>query len=60
MYYSVQVKRNPFDVNNDHTFAEAYFQGCEKHYLTQEEAQVYFQSFDDWEQDLLEIDSFPF
>jgi hypothetical protein len=60
MYYSVQVKRNPFDANNDHTFVDAYFQGCEKHYLTEEQAQAYFQSFDDWEQDLLEIDSFPF
>ena len=60
MYYSVQVKRNPLDVDCDSTFAEAYFQGCEKSYLTQEQAQVYFQSFDDWEQGLLEIESFPF
>jgi hypothetical protein len=60
MYYSVRVKRNPLDADNDSSFAQDYFRGCEKHYLTQEEAQEYFQSFDDWEQDLLEIDSFPF
>ena len=60
MYYSVQVKRNLFGVDNDHTFAESYFQGCEKHYLSKEQADEYFQSFDDWEQDLLEIESFPF
>ena len=60
MYYSVRVKRNPFDADSDSSFAQDYFRGCEKHYLTQEEAQEYFQSFDDWEQDLLEIDSFPF
>jgi hypothetical protein len=60
MYYSVRVKRNPFDVDCDFSYAQNYFHGCEKHYLTQEEAQEYFQSFDDWEQDLLEIDSFPF
>ena len=60
MYYSVKVKRNPFDTNTDYTFAEAYFQGCDRHYMTEEEALKYFQSFEDWEQDLLEIDSFPF
>ena len=60
MYYSVRVKRNPFAVDCDHTFADTYFQGCEQSYLTEEEAQTYFQSFHKWEQDLLEIDSFPF
>ena len=60
MYYSVQVKRNPFDTETDYTFAEVYFQGCDKHYLTEQQAFAYFQSFEDWEQDLLEIDSFPF
>jgi hypothetical protein len=59
MYYSVQIKRNPFD-NTDYTFLEAYFQGCDRHYMTKEEATAYFHSFEDWEQDLLEIDSFPF
>jgi hypothetical protein len=63
MYYSVQIKRNPrnpFDIETDYTFVEAYFQGCDKHYLTEQQAIAYFHSFEDWEQDLLEIDSFPF
>ena len=60
MYYSVRIKRNPLDVDCDSTFAQDYFRGCEKHYLSEEEALTYFQSFEDWEQDLLEIDSIPF
>ena len=60
MYYSVQIKRNPFDEATDYTLIEAYFQGCDKHYMTEEQALEYFQSFEDWEQDLLKIDSFPF
>jgi hypothetical protein len=50
----------PFALECDYTFAEAYFQGCEKDYMTREEALEYFQSFDDWEQDFLVIDSIPF
>ena len=60
MYYSVQIKRNPFAVDCDYTYAEAYFQGCEKGYMKQDEALEYFQSFEDWEQELLMIDSIPF
>jgi len=51
MYYSVQIKRNPFAVDCDYTFADTYFQGCEK---------VFDQSFEDWEQDLLTVDYHPF
>lgn len=59
MFYSVQIKRNPFE-QEDHTFAEAYFQGCERTFENEQEAVDYFQSFEDWEQDLLVIDSLPF
>ena len=59
MYYSVQIKRNPFD-GHASTSIEAYFQGCDKHYMTKEEAEEYLASFEDWEQDLLVIDEFPF
>ena len=59
MYYSVQIKRNPFE-GHDYTFEEAYFQGCDRHYMTKEEAEEYFASFEDWEQDMLVIDEFPF
>lgn len=57
--YFVQVKRNPFE-DSDNTFAEAYFQGCEKSFEKEEEAIEYFQSFEDWEQDMLVIDELPF
>jgi len=57
--FSVQIKRNPFK-QEDHTFADTYFQGCEKSFDTREEALDYFQSFEDWEQDLLVIEEFPF
>jgi hypothetical protein len=59
MYYSVQVKRNPFD-GHDYTLIEAYFQGCDRHYMAKEEAEEYLASFEDWEQDLLVIDEYPF
>jgi hypothetical protein len=60
MYYSVQVKRNPFAVYTDYTFEDTYFQGCEKVFDTEQEALEYFQSFEDWEQDLLVVDYHPF
>ena len=60
MYYSVQVKRNPFAVDTDYTFADTYFQGCEKVFDTEQEAEQYFQSFEDWEQHLLVVDFHPF
>jgi len=60
MYYSVQVKRNPFAVDCDYTFEDAYFQGSEKVFDTEQEALDYFHSFDDWEQDLLVVDYHPF
>ena len=60
MYYSVQIKRNPFAINADYTFEDAYFQGSEKVFNTEQEALDYFQSFDDWEQDLLTVDYHPF
>jgi len=37
-----------------------YFQGLDKCFDTEEQAQAYVQTFEDWEQDLLEIDLFPF
>ena len=60
MYYSVQVKRNPFAAYCDYTFEDVYFQGSEKVFDTEQEALDYFQSFEDWEQDLLTVDYHPF
>jgi hypothetical protein len=60
MTYSVQIKRNPFAIDIDHTFADTYFQGCEKVFDTEQEALDYLQSFEDWEQDLLVVDYHPF
>lgn len=60
MTYFVQVKRNPFATDTDYTFADTYFQGCEQSFTTEQEATDYIQSFEDWEQDLLEIDFNPF
>ena len=60
MYYSVQVKRNPFAAYCDYTFEDTYFQGCEKVFDTEQQALDYFQSFEDWEQDLLTVDYHPF
>ncbi len=59
MVYSVQVKRNYSDYA-DYTSIDAYFQGSERSFDTKEQAIQYFQSFEDWEQDLLVIEVFPF
>jgi len=59
MNYLVVVKHT-FNESEDHTFEDAYFQGCEKAFNTEEEATAYFKSFEDWEQDLLTIDYLPF
>jgi hypothetical protein len=59
MNYSVNIKRNPFE-GHDYTFVEAYFQGCDKHYMTKQEAEEYLASFEDWEQEMLVIEEFPF
>ena len=62
MNYLVVVKHtfNESEYCSDHTFEDAYFQGCEKAFNTEEEATEYFKSFEDWEQDLLTIDELPF
>jgi hypothetical protein len=53
MTYSVIIK--------DHdVFSQSYLQGCEKSFDTEQQAQDYIQTFEDWEQDLLEIDFNPF
>jgi hypothetical protein len=60
MIYTVQVKR---DYNNpcaDYTFEDAYFQGCEQSFNTEQEAYKYLNTFEDWERDLLTVDAFPF
>jgi len=59
MVYSVQVKR-VYTGNKDYVFEDAYFQGSERIFDTEEQAVQYFQSFEDWEQDLLVIEVFPF
>ena len=59
MIYTVQVKRN-YSEYKDYTTIDAYFQGSERQFNTEEEAVQYFKSFEDWEQDLLMIDCFPF
>jgi hypothetical protein len=58
MNYLVVVKHtfNESEYCSDYTFADTYFQGCEKAFNTEEEATEYFKSFEDWEQDLLTID----
>jgi len=62
MNYLVVVKHtfNESEYCSDYTFEDAYFQGCEKAFNTEEEATEYFKSFEDWEQDLLTIDYLPF
>lgn len=60
MIYTVQVKRDYSNEYADYTFEDAYFNGCAKQFSTEEEAVQYFKSFEDWEQDLLMIDCFPF
>ena len=60
MIYTVQVKRDYFNQYADYTFQDEYFNGSEKQFNTEEEAVQYFKSFEDWEQDLLMIDCFPF
>jgi hypothetical protein len=60
MTYFVQIKRSPFEPNTDYTFADAYFQGCEQDFETEEDATAYFKTFEEWEQELLEVDFIPF
>ena len=60
MSYLVQIKRSPFEPNADYTFADAYFQGCEQDFETEEDAIQYFKTFEEWEQQLLEISFMPF
>ena len=59
MVYSVQVKRN-YSEYKDYTFEDTYFQGSERCFNSEQEAVQYFQSFEDWEQELLVIEVFPF
>lgn len=60
MYYSVQIKRDSSAVDVNYTFVDVYFQGCDRHYMSKEEAEDYLKSFEDWEQELLVIEEFPF
>jgi hypothetical protein len=62
MSYLVVIKRtfDESEYGSDYTFEDAYFQGSEKEFNTEEEAIAYFKSFEDWEQDLLTIDYLPF
>ena len=62
MSYLVVIKRtfDESEYGSDYTFEDAYFQGSEKEFNTEEEATAYFKSFEDWEQDLLTIDYQPF
>lgn len=59
MIYTVQVKRN-YSEYQDYTTIDAYFQGSERQFNTREQAVSYLNTFEDWEQDLLCIDLFPF
>ena len=60
MIYSVRINHgSPFE-DSDHTFADAYMQGCERTFSTEQEAREYLGSFEEWEQDLLVIDMLPF
>ena len=60
MTYSVRINHgSPFE-DSDHTFADAYMQGCERTFGTEQEAREYLDSFEEWEQDLLVIDMLPF
>ena len=60
MYYSVQIKKDHFDIDVDYRFADDYFQGCDRHYMTKQEAEEYLASFEDWEQKMLVIEEYPF
>ncbi len=42
-------------IKNHDEFSQAYLQGCEQSFDTEQQAQDYIQTFEDWEQDLLEI-----
>lgn len=53
MTYSVIIKHHD-------EFSQSYLQGCEQSFDTEQQAQDYIQTFEDWEQDLLEIDFNPF
>jgi ABC-type Fe2+-enterobactin transport system substrate-binding protein len=53
MTYTVIIKHHD-------EFSQAYLQGCEQSFDAEQQAQEYIQTFEDWEQDLLEIDFNPF
>jgi hypothetical protein len=66
MSYSVRINNgSPFEDSDPIwspflTFADAYMQGCERTFGTEQEAREYLDSFEEWEQDLLAIDMLPF
>ena len=66
MTYSVRINNgSPFEDSDPIwlpflTFADAYMQGCERTFGTEQEAREYLDSFEEWEQDLLVIDMLPF
>ena len=53
--YRVQIKSTELSDGCYPSFAEAYFGDCDKWFSTKQEAVAYLNTFDDWEQPMLEI-----
>jgi len=58
MVYSVCIKSSlPY---SDWLFAKTLYSSVEKEFSTEQQAQEYIQSFEDWEHNYLHIEVFPF
>jgi hypothetical protein len=53
--YRVQIKFTELSDSDYPSFAEAYFGNCYRWFSTKQEAVAYLNTFDDWEQSMLEI-----
>jgi len=58
MVYSVCIKSSL--LYQDFLFAKTLYSSVEKEFSTEQQAQEYIQSFEDWEHNYLHIEVFPF
>ena len=58
--YYVRIRSSEISDGVYPSFAESYFGGCEKYFPTEALAQQYLNSFEDWEQPMLEIVPFEY
>ncbi len=58
--YYVRIRSSELSIGAYPSFAEMYFGGCDKWFKTEAEAQQYLDTFEDWEQPMLEIIAYEY